>query len=705
MTLKAIPETERIRREVDLVALIRECGIDLFPAGEDLDGRCPFAEHPSTSLGAGDAPLRVNVRTRTWRCAACGIEGDVVSWVMKHDRVSLAHATVILRARLAGEVAVSPRLARVARPMQGKLPCPLSRDASDDELLSQVVSLYVATFKQRLFARQWMQARGLSKVEVLDAHKTGYADRTLSYRLPRRTNRDDDLRRRLIALGILRETGREHLFGCITIPIFDEEGRVVQMYGRRIWAPAGKSHHELPFPRRGIFGWEALRAGDEVILCQSILDALHFHCAGFANVTATLGADDFGERHLYAFCRYGVKRVLIAFDGNDAGDAEAKRAAAVLGHAGIGCFRLELPRGASVAGLARRMAPASQSLALLIRGARWMGEGPAPLRQVPPVARLEERLALPMTAGAGDPFGFPVLLERYLEWLHVRSFAAATIEHQRHDLHAFIAWCEERSITRPGEVSRAVLRRYQRWLYHQRARKGRDRPLGLATQRSRLTAVRMLLHWLVRTQHLLSNPAADLELPRQPQRLPRGVLGREEAERLMAEPDLATPLGIRDRALLEVLYSTGMRRKEVASLVLEDIDAARGTVMVRLGKGGKDRVVPIGERALAWLGKYLDEVRPLHLKDEALRAVFLTRDGTALHGGMMGYWVRRYVEACGIEKPGACHMLRHTAATLMLEGGADVRYIQEMLGHERLSSTQVYTHVSIGKLKEVHTAT
>jgi integrase/recombinase XerD len=211
--------------------------------------------------------------------------------------------------------------------------------------------------------------------------------------------------------------------------------------------------------------------------------------------------------------------------------------------------------------------------------------------------------------------------------------------------------------------------------------------------------------WLVRERVLTQDPAHDLQLPRDERRLPRHPLSVTEVEAVLAQADLTTPHGLRNRAILEVLYSTGLRRDEALGLEFTDIDRERRTLLVRRGKGLKDRFVPIGARALAWLDKYLAEARPRLARRVQTPLVFVSQHGRRLHANQLSKIVRDYLRAAGIAKPGACHLFRHTTATLMLEAGADVRYIQALLGHTRLSTTQIYTHVSITKLREVHERT
>ena len=189
----------------------------------------------------------------------------------------------------------------------------------------------------------------------------------------------------------------------------------------------------------------------------------------------------------------------------------------------------------------------------------------------------------------------------------------------------FLDWCKERSIEDVTEITRPVLERYQRALYYYRKKDGA--PLTFRTQATRLRLLKGWFRWLARQNYLLHNPASELLLPRLENRLPKYILSAEEAEQVIAQADIATPEGMRDRAILETFYSTGMRRLEIVSLKLYDIDADRGTVMIRQGKGKKDRHIPIGERALAWLDKYIREARPELLASTDDGTVFLSSRG------------------------------------------------------------------------------
>ena len=300
------------------------------------------------------------------------------------------------------------------------------------------------------------------------------------------------------------------------------------------------------------------------------------------------------------------------------------------------------------------------------------------------------------------PGSIRALIESYLEALRVKAYSEATLHIRTFNLGVFAHWAEERSILRPQEVTRPILERYQRTLFYYRKKDGR--PLGSSTQQARLVSVKGFFRWLVRQDVLLFNPASEIDLPKAEQRLPH-YLTEPEVGQILNRPDITTPMGIRDRAMLEVFYCTGMRRKELAELTVFSIDAERLTVTIRKGKGKKDRLIPIAKRAVDWVEKYVEEARPKLVVQLTVQTLFLTNAGTAFDLKYLSDLVRCYVEEAGINKPGACHLFRHAMATAMLEGGADTRFIQQMLGHADLKTTQIYTQVSITKLQQVYLQT
>ncbi|MEK7861938.1 MAG: site-specific tyrosine recombinase XerC [Chloroflexota bacterium] len=291
----------------------------------------------------------------------------------------------------------------------------------------------------------------------------------------------------------------------------------------------------------------------------------------------------------------------------------------------------------------------------------------------------------------------------FLAWSEATGCTEATIATRKQSLRIFVLWCGERSIGKPQDVTLPILERYQRYLFHYR--KSNGQALGFISQRSRLVPVKTFFKWLTRSRYILYNPASELVLPRPPKRLPRHIFTLEEIETIAALCDVETPQGVRDRAVIETLYSTGIRRMGLGRLKVYDVDLDGGALLVREGKGRKDRMVPIGARACAWIAKYLADARPQMVMEPDEGVLFLTDYGEPLRGERLGYLVRGAIERAGYTFPGSCHLFRHAMATHMLENGADTRFIQAMLGHAKLTTTEIYTQVSILKLKEIHSAT
>jgi integrase/recombinase XerD len=292
---------------------------------------------------------------------------------------------------------------------------------------------------------------------------------------------------------------------------------------------------------------------------------------------------------------------------------------------------------------------------------------------------------------------------RFLEWSASMNYSAVTNHTREVCIRRFIAWCEERGIDTPQDVTKAVLERYRRHLFDYR--KANGKPLSFSTQHSQLAPLKAFFKWLSKENYILHNPAADFPLPRVPKRLPKAILTVEEINDMLNHTQVFGKLGIRDRAILETFYSSGVRKNELVNLNIRDVDLDRKTLTIFEGKGKRDRVVPLGERACAWVKKYLDEVRPGLASEEDEGYLFLTERGEPLIKNRIPDLIKKYMGAVGIDKEGASHLFRHAMATHMLENGADIRYIQMILGHANLSSTEIYTQVSIKKLQEVHRAT
>lgn len=299
--------------------------------------------------------------------------------------------------------------------------------------------------------------------------------------------------------------------------------------------------------------------------------------------------------------------------------------------------------------------------------------------------------------------GITRYLHHFLAWSAAMNYSNETTKKRDDSIRRFILWCDQRNLQSPQEVTKPVLERYRRFLYHYRKTNGE--PLSFSTQHSLLAPLKAFFKWLAKENHILYNPASEFDLPKVPKRLPKYILTINEVNTVLNHTGVFGALGIRDRAIMETFYSTGIRKMELVNLKLNDIDLNRGTVTIFEGKWQKDRVVPIGDRACAWVKKYKEEVRPRLINGEDNGHLFLSEDGEPMLNSRVSDLVKRYLDAVGIDKPGACHLFRHSMATHMLENGADIRYIQMILGHVNLSSTEIYTQVTIKKLKEVHALT
>ena len=294
-------------------------------------------------------------------------------------------------------------------------------------------------------------------------------------------------------------------------------------------------------------------------------------------------------------------------------------------------------------------------------------------------------------------------INKYFVWMEVTNYSPETIIGRKLLLKYFRLWCEDRGIYAPSEVSRAVIESHQKYLHYFIGKN--DKIISTRTQQIRLTAIKMFFTWLSKSKHIPFNPVSDIDLPRSEFRLPKAVLSISEVERVINQVNLDDPMGIRDRAILETLYSTGMRRTELCDLKMESIDLDKGLVMIRQGKYNKDRLIPIGERAVLWIDKYIWETRKYIAPEPDPGILFLTKKGQPIRPKHLTRLTHEYIENAGINKEGSCHIFRHTMATLMLENGADTRFIQQMLGHASLETTQIYTRIAVGKLKDVHTLT
>ncbi len=366
-------EIERLKSEVPVERLVETAGIELKKSGKDLLGRCPFHADETASLV-------VTPGKNLWHCFGCGLGGGPIDWVIKRNGVSFRHAVELLRADPAAAAGSADQAGALKRSLVRKLPAPVALDAGEQELLDQVIGYYHETLLASPEALAYLERRGIASHELIQTQRLGFANRTLGLRLPvTRVKAGAELRTRLQKIGVLRESGHEHFNGCLVAPVIDEAGHVSEVYGRKITSGASAPLHlYLPGPHRGVWNVRGLMGQAEVILTEALIDAMTFWCAGYRHVTAAYGVEGLTGDHLDAFKRCGVRRVLIAFDRDEAGGRGAAKAAERLMAEGLECYRVQFPRGMDANEYACRVTPAAKSLGLLIRKAVWMGKGAAP---------------------------------------------------------------------------------------------------------------------------------------------------------------------------------------------------------------------------------------------------------------------------------------------------------------------------------------
>ena len=362
---------ERLKSEISVQRLAEARGVLFTRHGADLIGRCPFHEDKTPSLVVTPAK-------NLWHClGACQAGGTVIDWVMRAEGVSFRHAAELLlndSIPLAASSAMPPKRSSVRR-----LPTPIERNAEDARLLIQVIDYYHETLLASPEALDYLKRRGIGSADAIKTFRLGYANRTLGYRLPEKNRVEGAaIRGQLQRIGLLRESGHEHFNGSVVVPIVATSGEITEVYGRKIndnLREGTPKHLYLPGPHRGVWNELALNASKEIILCEALIDALTFWCAGYRNVTAAYGIEGFTADHLAAFQSHGVERVLIAYDRDEAGDRAAEKLAQQLLAEGLDCYRILFPKGMDANAYALKVAPAQKSLGVAIRSAQWMGKG------------------------------------------------------------------------------------------------------------------------------------------------------------------------------------------------------------------------------------------------------------------------------------------------------------------------------------------
>jgi DNA primase len=372
---------ERLKTDISVQRLAEARGVAFKKHGSDLIGRCPFHDDKTPSLVVTPAK-------NLWHClGACQAGGTVIDWVIKAEGISFRHAVELLQNDYQPLAASSVGVPPAKHSTVKKLPMPIAPDAEDAKLLAQVIEYYHETLLASPEALDYLNRRGIGSDDAIKTFTLGFANRTLGYRLPATTRVEGaEIRGRLQRLGVLRETGHEHFNGSVVIPIIAPSGEVTEVYGRKITEglrSGTPNHLYLPGPHRGVWNEAALVEHTEIILCEALIDALTFWCAGYRNVTTSYGIEGFTADHLAAFKTHGTQRVLIAYDRDEAGDRATEKLAGQLTAAGLDAYRIQFPKGMDANEYALKVTPAAKSLGLVIRKAQWLGKGEAPTRAIP----------------------------------------------------------------------------------------------------------------------------------------------------------------------------------------------------------------------------------------------------------------------------------------------------------------------------------
>lgn len=298
-----------------------------------------------------------------------------------------------------------------------------------------------------------------------------------------------------------------------------------------------------------------------------------------------------------------------------------------------------------------------------------------------------------------------LLRARFGEWLEARNYSPRTRPDYDRYVRDFLKWIAENTqLSSVAEISSPIVLQYQLALYHPLPNEDGTpaRVLSISAQICRLAAIKTFFSWLVQTQQIAHNPALLIESPKQSETLPRDILTQDEARLLLESTPVEKPLDIRDRAILEVLYGTAVRRAELLSLTIYDADLQSATLRIEHGKGGRSRLLPLTAGACAALKLYLAESRSQYATMMSRAALFISsKSGAPLSDNDIVRIVRKAAKRAGIEKRTTPHTLRHSCATHLLQEHADIRQIQKLLGHKKLSTTEIYTHVEISDLQEV----
>jgi integrase/recombinase XerD len=535
---------------------------------------------------------------------------------------------------------------------------PLPGGYTRPQLLKRVAAFYAKRLRESALPIGWLDSRGLGQPLLWDAFHLGWADGTLKDTIPRQGPLWDAL----VELGVFTPLGTERLEGCLVVPLSHPDDGLVGLYGWRIGSNPGYRNRRcyLPGTEYGVFNWHVLKSEPTLLVTANVLDALAVWRAGVRGVSTLLD---------FHYLPPGLDQLLQRYH-----TAQVRLCLADRAHAPI-VEQLAQRRIASRVVTLPAEASASQVL---------LEAGPQPLR-----AALQ----------ADEALDLALWRARFQKHMQSRQWSDRTIEEYTLVLRRFFDFLASQSVTSIPDITRETMDAYRLYLFQS---PWRDVRLAPRSQASGLSAAKAFTRFLAQERYVLVDPGQGVVGPRLPRGLPRTLLSVAEVETFMASTNLPTALGIRNRAMLEVFYSTAIRNNELRRLRIDDVALDRRLLTVRYGKGRKARLLPLGSEALKWLYRWLKQGRPRcqRYPDEA--SLFLTQRGRALSRDIVVWIVARAGRQAGLSIRVTPHLLRHCCATHMLANGAGLRHIQELLGHESPETTQRYAQVELSDLRAVH---
>ncbi len=366
----------RLNQTISIVRMAQAKGFTLTEEGHTYQFQCPWCKNKQSLITLEPA-------ANIWSCEGkCKSSGNLIEFVQKVEGVSFKHACELLQSD--SDVLFKPADTRLAkRGTSRKINSELREQAEDRTLLEHVIDYYHRMMKQSPDVLDYLRKRGINSEAVIEQFKLGYANRSLGYRLPEKNRKQGALvRSQLQRIGLYRKSGHEHLAGSLVIPIYENHHTPVQVYGRKISHQLRKGtpkHLYLPGPHRGVFNEVAFQNSNEIILCESLIDALTFWSHGFHHVTSSFGPDNVTDELLQAFTQYNIKRVLIAFDRDDEGNEGAHKVSQKLSSMGLDVFRIHFPQDMDVNEYALKMTSPKEALSAVIRQAQWIEQGTLPV--------------------------------------------------------------------------------------------------------------------------------------------------------------------------------------------------------------------------------------------------------------------------------------------------------------------------------------